>query len=153
MVIYSTSLEVECFQEFLFSLLSKLKASEFGRFAMVLWAIWRTRNDWFGGMLVQVLESLFIMPWVFYMIGCRFIVRLEKILFWFLESVASGMYPKVPLLLVLLMLPFSHELGKTGLGIVVCDSHRSFLFGQSSWLDGCLPVQEGEAVGVREALS
>ena len=34
-----------CFQEILFSLLSNLKASEFGRFAMVLWAIWRTRND------------------------------------------------------------------------------------------------------------
>ena len=74
-------------------------------------------------------------------------------LFWLLESVASGIYSKVPLLLVLLMLPFSHELGRTGLGIVVCDSRGSFLFGQSSWLDGCLSVQEGEAVGVREALS
>ena len=38
-------LEVECLQEFLFSLLSKLNASKFGSFAMVLWAIWRTRND------------------------------------------------------------------------------------------------------------
>ena len=39
-IIYPTSLEVEYFQEFLFSLLSKLNASVFGRFAMVLWAIW-----------------------------------------------------------------------------------------------------------------
>ena len=61
---------------------------------------------WFRGMLVQVLEALFIMLWVFYMIGCKFIVRLEKILFWFLEYATSGMYLKVPLLLVMLMLSF-----------------------------------------------
>ena len=41
-LIYSTSLEVECFWEFLFFLLSKLNASYFGRFAMLLWAIWST---------------------------------------------------------------------------------------------------------------
>ena len=46
---------------------------------------------WFRGMLVQVLAALFIMLWVFYMIGCKFIVRLEKILFWFLEYATSGM--------------------------------------------------------------
>ena len=34
------------------------------------------------------------------------IVRLENILFWFLEYATSGMYPKVPLLLVMLMLFF-----------------------------------------------
>ena len=61
---------------------------------------------WFGGMLVQVLESLLILLWVLCMIGCMFVVRLENILFWLLESVASGMCPKAPLLLVILMLPF-----------------------------------------------
>ena len=43
-IIYSTSLEVECFYEFLFSLLSKLNASVFGRFAMVLWQYGEHKN-------------------------------------------------------------------------------------------------------------
>ena len=48
---------------------------------------------------------------------------------------------------------FSNELGKTKLGMVVHDSRDRFLVGQSSWVDGCLPIRERGATGLREALS
>ena len=120
---------------------------------MVLWAIWRTRNDvvWRDARLsVRVLihHALgFLYDWL------QVCSKVGEDL-----SLASRVYckwhvPQFPFVTCIVDASFSNELDIIGLGMVVHDSHSHFLFVQSSWMDGCLPVREGEAVGVRETLS
>ena len=118
-IIYSTSLEVECFQEFLFSLPSTLKALEFGRFAMVLWAIWRMRNDvvWRDACpsaRVLVHYALgFLYDWLHVRskVGENIVLASRVCCKWPI--------PQSPLVTCNVDASFSHGLGRTGLGILL----------------------------------
>ena len=48
---------------------------------------------------------------------------------------------------------FSNDFGRIRLGMVVRDSCDRFLLGQSSSVDGYLPIREEEAIGVKKAMS
>ena len=54
--------------------------------------------------------------------------------------------PQIPFVTCNVDASFSNELGKTGLGMVMRDNHSHFLSDQSSWIDVCLLIREGETV-------
>lgn len=154
-MIESSSLNAESFTELFFMLLSKLKGFEQTKFGMILWNIWRQRNDkvWTDthkdpSTSVR-LAMEFLCDWLRAKQISQEIASADS-----LDSGYSDWYrPPRSFVKCNVDAAFFISEQKIGIGCILRDENGMFLRCRTCIIVGMVSVKEGEAMGLREALS
>ena len=144
----------ESLVEWFFKLLNTQDKETMGKISVVLWAIWRQRNDqyWNGSnesaerMVYLALECLF--DWISIQESTKASNQVRPC-----SVKQHWKLPPPGFVKCNIDAAVFHEEGKSSCRIVVRGSQGLFIHGASRLVDGLFQVKELEALGLREALS
>ncbi|XP_073308286.1 uncharacterized protein [Primulina huaijiensis] len=145
----------EGFVQWLFQILSKAPESAVDKIAMVLWGIWRARNEklWnrISNTAHQVVDSamMFLSDWK----GVRGIERSNETSRQPSNQSYTWEKPQAPTFKCNVDATLQNERRTTGLEMVLRDFTSSFISARTNALPGLVGIKEAEAMASKEALS